>query len=61
MRNSPYFLGYTRFGAEFTKGATDLREQFDFASPYVSRWAPGKPEYLRLWGAAQVWIALSAY
>ncbi|GJJ06756.1 hypothetical protein Clacol_000952 [Clathrus columnatus] len=53
MRNSQCFLGYNRFGSEFTKGSTDLREQFDFASPYISRWEPGKPEYLRLWGDSQ--------
>lgn len=58
MRNNQSFLGYTRFGAEFTKGVTDLREQFDFASPYVSKWAPGKPDYLRLWGPSQAWWIL---
>ncbi|KIJ50441.1 hypothetical protein M422DRAFT_245712 [Sphaerobolus stellatus SS14] len=53
MRNSQHFLGYNRFGSEFTKGATDLREQFDFASQHKNRWTPGAPEYLRLWGDAQ--------
>ncbi|KIJ50476.1 hypothetical protein M422DRAFT_245763 [Sphaerobolus stellatus SS14] len=53
MRNSQHFLGYNRFGSEFTKGATDLREQFDFASQHKNRWTPGAPEYLKLWGDAQ--------
>ncbi|KIJ50464.1 hypothetical protein M422DRAFT_245749 [Sphaerobolus stellatus SS14] len=53
MRNSQHFLGYNRFGSEFTKGATDLREQFDFASQHKNRWTPGAPEYLRLWGDAE--------
>jgi len=33
MVNTPHFLGYTRLGTEITKGATDLREQFDFGTP----------------------------
>jgi len=53
MRNNSHFLGYSRFGAEFTKGATDLREQFDFASQHECRWTPGAPEFLKLWGEAQ--------
>lgn len=54
MVNSPHFFGYTALGAEITKGRTDQREQFDFGTPFESRWVPGQPEYLRLWGAAQV-------
>ncbi|KAI0644713.1 Clavaminate synthase-like protein [Trametes meyenii] len=53
MVHSPHFFGYSRFGAEFTKGRTDQREQFDFGTPYESKWAPGDPEYLRLWGPSQ--------
>ncbi|KAI0674896.1 Clavaminate synthase-like protein [Trametes maxima] len=53
MVHSPHFFGYSRFGAEFTKGRTDQREQFDFGTPYESRWVPGDPEYLRLWGPSQ--------
>ncbi|KAF9811147.1 hypothetical protein IEO21_06631 [Rhodonia placenta] len=53
MRNSEHFFGYTRLGAEITKGQTDQREQYDFATPYEKRWKPGDPEYIRLWGPAQ--------
>ena len=54
MANSPHFLGYSRLGVERTKGAADQREQFDLATPFESRWEPGQPEYLRLWGPSQV-------
>ncbi|CAL1706053.1 unnamed protein product [Somion occarium] len=53
MVNSPHFFGYSRFGAELTKGKTDQREQFDFATPYENQWKPGDPEYLKLWGSPQ--------
>ncbi|KAH9940370.1 Clavaminate synthase-like protein [Epithele typhae] len=53
MANSPHFFGYSRFGAEFTKGKTDQREQFDFGTPYQSRWQPGMPEFVKLWGPSQ--------
>ncbi|KDQ55561.1 hypothetical protein JAAARDRAFT_691380 [Jaapia argillacea MUCL 33604] len=53
MANSPHFLGYNRLGAEFTRGKTDQREQFDFATEYRNTWQPGSPEYLKLWGEAQ--------
>ncbi|KAL1945866.1 hypothetical protein VTO73DRAFT_1868 [Trametes versicolor] len=53
MANSPHFFGYSRLGAELTKGKTDMREQFDFGTPYESRWKPGDPEYLKLWGPSQ--------
>lgn len=54
MSNSQHFLGYSRLGAELTKGATDQREQFDFATLHECAWQPGDPEYLKLWGNAQV-------
>jgi isopenicillin N synthase-like dioxygenase len=54
MRNSAAFFGYTRFGTEITKGAIDQREQFDFAEDFENEWSPGKEEYLRMWGNAQV-------
>lgn len=54
MRNTPHFLGYTRMGTEYTKGKADQREQYDFATPYECRWSPGAPDYLKLWGPAQV-------
>ncbi|KAH9859002.1 Clavaminate synthase-like protein [Lenzites betulinus] len=53
MANSPHFFGYSRLGAELTKGKTDQREQFDFGTPYNSHWRPGDPEYLKLWGPSQ--------
>ena len=55
MANSQHFLGYSRLGTELTKGATDQREQYDFATRHQCRWKEGDPEYLRLWGSAQVW------
>ena len=54
MVHSPHFLGYSRLGAEMTKGAVDQREQFDFATPHENRWVPGAAEFLRLWGPSQV-------
>jgi isopenicillin N synthase-like dioxygenase len=57
MRNNLHFLGYTKIGAEYTKGKVDQREQYDFATPYECRWTPGDPEYLKLWGPAQVSVA----
>ena len=54
MVNSPHFLGYSRLGAEFTRGKVDYREQFDFATRHETQWRPGAPEYLRLWGPCQV-------
>jgi len=53
MANSPHFLGYSKFGAEFTRGKSDRREQFDIATPHVCRWKPGDPDYLMLWGPSQ--------
>ncbi|KAL0957124.1 hypothetical protein HGRIS_003216 [Hohenbuehelia grisea] len=54
MANSPHFLGYSRLGAELTKGKTDHREQFDFATPHTCQWkSPGDPDHLRLWGPSQ--------
>jgi isopenicillin N synthase-like dioxygenase len=58
MANSPHFLGYSKLGAEFTKGKTDYREQFDFATPHETQWKPGAPEHLRLWGPSQVKISV---
>lgn len=57
MANSEHFLGYSSLGKELTKGKVDRREQFDFATPHVSRWRKGETskelEYLRLWGPSQ--------
>ncbi|GJE89980.1 clavaminate synthase-like protein [Phanerochaete sordida] len=58
MVHSPHFFGYSRFGAELTKGAVDQREQFDFGTHYPDVWVPGQPEHLRLWGPSQ-WPAES--
>ncbi|OCH89069.1 Clavaminate synthase-like protein [Obba rivulosa] len=58
MARSPHFFGYSRVGAELTKGRTDQREQFDFGTPCAAavptdaRDVEEKP-YLRLWGPAQ--------
>jgi len=54
MANSEHFLGYSRLGAELTKGKVDQREQFDIATRHVCRWKGGDPEYYRLWGPSQV-------
>ena len=54
MANSPHFLGYSKLGAELTRGKTDHREQFDIATPHTCRWKPGDPDYLKLWGPSQV-------
>jgi isopenicillin N synthase-like dioxygenase len=56
MANSEHFLGYSKLGAELTKGKTDQREQFDIATPHVSRWKPGDPDHFRLWGPSQVFL-----
>lgn len=56
MVNSPHFLGYSSLGTEITKGKTDQREQYDFATAHENQWKPGDPEYLKLWGPAQVRI-----
>ncbi|KAF8825501.1 hypothetical protein HHX47_DHR6000237 [Lentinula edodes] len=53
MANSPHFLGYSRLGAELTKGKTDNREQFDIATEHVSRWKPGDPDFWNIWGPSQ--------
>lgn len=57
MIHSPHFFGYSRFGAEMTKGKADQRELFDFGTPYApleGRWKPGDLDYLKLWGPSQV-------
>lgn len=61
MANSPHFFGYSRLGAELTKGKTDQREQFDFGTPYENQWTTGDPEYLRLWGPPQASNLLLAF
>ncbi|KAF7790079.1 hypothetical protein EIP86_001029 [Pleurotus ostreatoroseus] len=53
MIHSPHFFGYSRFGAELTKGKVDQREQFDFGTPYEFRWKEGDPDYRKLWGPSQ--------
>lgn len=56
MVHSPHFFGYSRFGAELTKGKVDQREQFDFGTSLVTNWKPGDPDYLKLWGPSQVCV-----
>ncbi|KAJ3551960.1 hypothetical protein NM688_g4409 [Phlebia brevispora] len=53
MIHSPHFFGYSRFGAELTKGKVDQREQFDFGTLYEESYRPGDPEYRKLWGPSQ--------
>ncbi|GJE92850.1 clavaminate synthase-like protein [Phanerochaete sordida] len=53
MAHSPHFFGYSRLGAELTKGAVDQREQFDFGTSTGPRWAEGDPDWMRLWGPSQ--------
>ncbi|KAI0030372.1 Clavaminate synthase-like protein [Vararia minispora EC-137] len=54
MAQSPHFLGYSRLGVEWTKGAADMREQWDFGTPYeAEEQREGLPDYRRLWGPAQ--------
>jgi isopenicillin N synthase-like dioxygenase len=53
MANSPHFLGYSRLGAELTKGTVDHREQFDFGTPCESRFKPGDPNYYNIYGPSQ--------
>ena len=57
MTNNEHFLGYTKMGTEWTKGAQDWREQIDIATPHENEWKQGDPDYLRLWGPAQVCFA----
>lgn len=58
MRNTPHFLGYTSLGTEITRGAVDIREQFDFGTDYTYPFKEGDPDYLKLWGNAQVSLFL---
>ncbi|KAF8739933.1 Clavaminate synthase, partial [Rhizoctonia solani] len=53
MVNNESFFGYNKLGAEITKGSTDFREQFDFATPWKGYRNPEGPDYERLWGPAQ--------
>ncbi|KAB5595117.1 hypothetical protein CTheo_1405 [Ceratobasidium theobromae] len=53
MANSESFFGYNKLGVEYTKGKIDVREQFDFATPWRGQRKPGQPDYKRLWGHAQ--------
>jgi isopenicillin N synthase-like dioxygenase len=54
MVNSPHFRGYTRVGAELTRGDPDRREQVDIASERPTIPAlPGAPPWTRLQGPNQ--------
>ena len=54
MVNSPHFRGYTRVGAEFTRGRPDWREQIDIGAerPVIPA-GPGVPAWARLQGPNQ--------
>ncbi|KIP09459.1 hypothetical protein PHLGIDRAFT_102892 [Phlebiopsis gigantea 11061_1 CR5-6] len=53
MIHSPHFFGYSKLGAEMTKGQVDQREQFDFGTSAEVRWKEGDPDFMRLWGPSQ--------
>ncbi|KAF5328585.1 hypothetical protein D9619_011472 [Psilocybe cf. subviscida] len=55
MRNLEHFLGYSKLGAELTKGKVDQREQWDIATMHECWWREGRgdPEHWRLWGPSQ--------
>ena len=54
MVHNAHFFGYSRLGAELTKGKVDQREQFDFGTSSAPRWKEGDPDFMRLWGPSQV-------
>lgn len=55
MTHSPHLLGYSKLGVECTtRGVSDQRERFDFATPLECEWQPDQPEHLRLRGPSQV-------
>jgi len=53
MIHSPHFRGYSRPGAELTRGKPDWREQFDIAAEREAVWRSGDPAWLRLQGPNQ--------
>jgi len=64
MVHSPHFLGYSRLGAELTRGKVDNREQFDFATRYETKWREGVDgihDYWRIWGPSQVRLNQSPF
>ena len=54
MVHNAHFFGYSRLGAELTKGKVDQREQFDYGTSSAPRWKEGDPDFMRLWGPSQV-------
>ncbi len=54
---SPHFLGYSKFGAEYTAKVQDEREQFELANELGDKYdrTPGLPLYTRLQGPNQ-WL-----
>lgn len=54
MVNSPHFRGYTRVGAEITRGKPDWREQIDIGAERAAvPPGPGVPAWARLYGPNQ--------
>ncbi|SFK22388.1 isopenicillin N synthase family dioxygenase [Methylocapsa palsarum] len=53
MIRSPHFRGYSRPGAELTRGKPDWREQFDIGAEREAVWRSGDPAWLRLQGPNQ--------
>ncbi len=54
-RNSAYFRGWERIGAELTNGRVDHREQLDLSTENTPYASDVQPEYLRLDGPNQ-WL-----
>ncbi|KAK1982944.1 2OG-Fe(II) oxygenase superfamily protein [Colletotrichum cereale] len=53
LGNSPHFLGYSGDGTERTAGASDRREQVEFATELPDVWCAGLPLWERLRGPNQ--------
>ncbi|KAG7103099.1 2-oxoglutarate-dependent dioxygenase 33 like protein [Verticillium longisporum] len=50
LAGSPHFLGYSEVGTETTAGASDHREQFEFATELTATWTLEQPLAERLRG-----------
>ncbi|KIV86386.1 hypothetical protein PV11_01997 [Exophiala sideris] len=61
LRQSPHFLGYSKFGTEITARVQDQREQFELANELEDIYAraDGHPLYTRLQGPNQ-WLTADA-
>ncbi|KAI1619496.1 naringenin 3-dioxygenase [Exophiala viscosa] len=61
LRQSPHFLGFSKFGTEITARVQDQREQFELANELEDKYskASGLPLYTRLQGPNQ-WLKADA-